>query len=402
MYRLRNVIQNYAWGSRTAIAQLLGQPSPSAGPQAELWIGAHPLGTSRVQAKDETPLHELISSDPNAMLGARCVARFGSRLPMLLKVLASAEPLSLQAHPSMTQAQAGFAEEEARGVPLHASNRNYKDTWHKPELICALTPFDALCGFRPAAETIALLASLHVDALEPYIQALRARPLADGIEHVFRALMTLPADERKLVVQATVEACKRIASQHAPYEAECAWAVRLAAIHPHDIGVVTSLLLNLVVLKPGQAIYMPAGNLHAYLNGVGVEVMASSDNVLRGGLTPKHVDVPELLGVLRFDDQKIELVAPRRANDGEEVFETPASEFRLSRIEVSNPAQRWSATVDGPELLLCTHGSVVCEDIHGTTVELDKGASAFVPDRARSYVARGTATLYRTTLGIRS
>ena len=396
---LDNVIQPYAWGSRTAIAELLGQPAPSASAQAELWMGAHPGAPSKVRRATGTQtLLEAIQSAPERELGEAVVRRFGKDLPFLLKVLAAETPLSLQTHPSLEQAREGYARENALGVPLSAPHRNYKDANHKPELICALTPFDALCGFRRADETLALLDSLGLSALEPLLAPLRAAPDARGISRLFEALMTLPREQRGPLVDAVVAACASRAGQGGRFSEELRQAVRLGELYPGDPGVIGALLLNLVRLQPGEAIYLPAGNLHAYLRGVGVEIMANSDNVLRGGCTPKHVDVPELLRVLDFRCGPIGVVQPTSTDGVELVYPTPTEEFRLSRLQLrpgvtSRPERR------GPEILLCTEGSARLS-VGGETLALPRGASVFVRAADGAYTLQGEGSVYRATAGL--
>jgi mannose-6-phosphate isomerase len=392
MLRLENVIQDYRWGSRTAIAELLGEPSPSQEPQAEMWMGAHPKAPSRSGGR---ALSDLVAATPEALLGTRVVASFGPRLPFLLKVLAAAEPLSLQAHPTVEQAAAGFVADEAAGIAIDADDRNYRDRNHKPELICALTPFAALCAFRPVPQTLELLDVLAVNELGVARRELEAAPDATGVRRAFTALMDTDDATRQHLIAATVTACRRHADAFAD---EREWAVRLAEKYPGDIGVVSSLLLNLVRLAPGEAIYLPAGNLHAYLEGTGVEVMASSDNVLRGGLTPKHVNVPELLRVLDFAPLDPPIVMPRDTN-GELVYPTPAREFQLGRLELGD--DDWTTAPDGPEILLCTAGTLVARATgpHGTEeLPLPRGASLFVPAATERYVLSGRGTVFRTVV----
>ncbi|KFA88612.1 mannose-6-phosphate isomerase, class I [Archangium violaceum] len=396
---LDNVIQPYAWGSRTAIAELLGQPSPSAACQAELWMGAHPGAPSRVKRPaGGGSLLEVIRASPERELGEQVTRRFGAELPFLFKVLAAETPLSLQTHPSLAQAREGYARENALGVPLSASHRNYKDANHKPELICALTPFDALCGFRSADETLALFDSLGVAALEPLLAPLRASPDAKGVARMFEALMTLPRESRGPLVDAVVSACSAREGKGGHFAAELRWALRLGELYPGDPGVIGALMLNLVRLRPGEAIYLSAGNLHAYLRGVGVELMANSDNVLRGGCTPKHVDVPELLRVLDFRCGPIGLV-PAATTDGvESVYPTPTDEFRLSRFQL-RPAVSARPERRGPEILLCTEGSARLSS-GGETLALPRGASVFVSAAEGAYTLEGEGVVYRATSGL--
>jgi mannose-6-phosphate isomerase len=375
-------VMPYAWGSRTAIAELTGRKGPTE-PEAELWMGAQPIAPSKARG-DALTKH--IEADPEGMLGEKTIAEHGSRLPFLLKVLAAAEPLSLQAHPTEAQARAGFEDEERRGVPRDASNRNYKDPHHKPELICALTPFDALCGFRRAADTLALFDELAVKELEPLLAPLRGSPNARGLEETFRAIML--AEDAAPIVAALVDACR----VHGSFPVERALVQRLAKLYPGDVGIISALLLNLVRLAPGEAIYLDAGNLHAYLEGTGIEIMASSDNVLRGGLTKKHVDVPELMRVLDFTDGPVKPMRARAIDAHERVYETPSAEFRLSIVEVSDAIER---KVSGPEILFCAKGSVAVD-----ALALGRGCAAFVAASTARYALSGSGTVYRARVNL--
>jgi mannose-6-phosphate isomerase len=403
---LQCTVMPYAWGSRTAIAELTGRPSPAPGPEAELWMGAHPMAPSRIaRAGGARGLAEAIAESANRELGDEIAAAFGPRLPFLLKVLAAAQPLSLQAHPDAQRAQAGFDEEDRRGIPRDAPTRNYKDASHKPELLCALLPVDALCGFRRASDTLRLFDELAVAELEPVLSPLRRSVNRAGLAAVFGALMAMPAGRAATLVRASVLA----SSARGPstsFAREHAWAVRLNALYPDDIGVVVALFLNLVHLEIGQALYLGAGNLHAYLDGVGVEIMASSDNVLRGGLTRKHVDVAELLRVLDFGDGPVAPIVARAIDDHERVWDTPAREFRLSAIDLGQ-GERVTRSVHGPEILLCTQGTVTLTPADGSpSVTLTRGCSAFVPGSTGSYAATpelgalSTACLYRATVNL--
>ncbi len=393
--RLDNTVMPYAWGSRTVIAELMGRPSPSSGPEAEMWMGDHRIAPSRLarEGGEKKTLVDLLREGPQRMLGLEVAGEYGARLPFLLKVLAAEQPLSLQAHPTIEQAVRGCTEEEKAHVPLDASNRNYKDAGHKPELLCALGPFDALCGFRRAADTITLFDALGVTELDAALAPLRASPDREGLRATFEALMRSPEDRRGRMVAATVAACR---AHDGPWRAECGWAVRLSELYPGDIGVVSALLLNLVHLAPGEAIYLPAGNLHAYLHGAGVEIMASSDNVLRGGLTKKHVDVPELLRVLDFADGPVPKVMPRAVDAHEKTYDTPAREFRLSVVDVDGSLAR---AVRGPEILLASEGTVAVRG-QSATVELARGQSAFVGAEETTIWLEGRGRVYRATVNL--
>jgi mannose-6-phosphate isomerase len=389
MYLLENTVQPYAWGSRTAIAELSGRAAPASRPEAELWMGAHPSAPSKVLDQEGArSLLDVIGSDPAGTLGPRVVERFGPRLPFLLKILAAETPLSLQAHPTIEQAREGYAREQAESVPLDAPHRNYKDPNHKPELICALSPFHALVGFRPVERTLRLFDELGVGALAPYTKKLREQ----GLRPFFEALMTAGAAEKQALAQALLEACER--NPVPEFEAECAWGVRIGKLYPGDVGLVVALSLNLVLLEPGQAVYLPAGNLHAYLSGTGVEIMANSDNVLRGGLTPKHVDVDELLRVLDFHAAPTEVLQPEPF-DGERVFVTPAPDFRLSRLDLEGRATVTRSNV--PEILLVTRGAVRLHSAGGT-IDLSSGASAFIRADDPPYELEGSGEVFRATV----
>jgi mannose-6-phosphate isomerase len=391
---LSNVIQPYAWGSSSALAQLRGEPFPSASPEAELWMGAHPLAPSRLSAGGQT-LASAIEAAPTACLGSAVEREFGPRLPFLLKVLAAGTPLSLQAHPSIAQAQQGFAADEAAGIPLDAPHRNYKDQNHKPELLCALGEFWALCGFREAPQTLRLLDELGVPALSPYRAQLAAEPHEIGIKKAFSSLMQAPADQARELALATAAACQaQLGRGNARFADELGWIVRLAQLYPGDIGVVSSLLLNLVRLAAGEAVYLPAGNLHAYLGGTGVELMASSDNVLRGGLTPKHVNVPELLRVLDFRPLRVEPLRPV-PHGSELVYGTPAREFCLSLFELIPGSPSLEVAVTGPEIWLVTHGSFQLSAAGSPALTLTPTRSAFVSAATGTLNLRGNGRIFR-------
>jgi len=395
MYPLENRVQEYAWGSRTAIAELLGRPTPSPNPQAELWLGAHPSAPSRAfEGGAWRSLLELIARAPKEELGERVVSKFGKTLPFLFKVLAAETPLSIQAHPDREQARAGFAAEEGAGLAFDAPRRNYRDPNHKPELLYALGRFDMLSGFRRAADTARLFRALGVSALAERATALETAPGA--LRSLASFLYALDAAERSALVVSVVDASRRHVDARGEFARECGWAVRLAELYPGDVGVVVALLLNLIVLEEGQAVYLSAGHLHAYLGGVGLEIMANSDNVIRGGLTPKHVDVAELLRVVTFAEGPVELVVPRDRGP-ERIYETPASEFCLSRIAIGSSEFR-AADRRGAEILLCTEGEVTISS--GASLTLSKGASAFVPAKDGAYDVRGRGTLFRATVGV--
>jgi mannose-6-phosphate isomerase len=394
---LDNPIQNYAWGSRTSLAQLLGRP-PAAQPEAELWIGAHPKASSRLS--DGRSLLDVIRADPAGMLGHDVEARFGARLPFLLKVLAVESPLSLQAHPNLEQAARGFLREQAAGVPLQAPERTYKDDNHKPELLCALTPFEALSGFRPAEEAAELFESLGVSSFG-LVRELRAAD-PEALKRTFSLVMTLPAEARESLVADVLGRCEQALGAGGRFAGSLGWALKLAAQYPGDIGVVASLLLNHLRLAPLEAVYLEAGRLHAYLCGTGVEIMANSDNVLRGGLTPKHVDVPELLNVLVFDSPPVSASPTRELPSGEVLYETPAPEFQLSRLELGpNVRFRSEPSRMGPEILLCVEGQASLELLGpgpAAPRPLRRGQACFLSASSAGYELRGNGRVFKATV----
>ncbi len=390
--RFEGVVQDYAWGDLTAIPALLGV-EPSGAPQAELWMGAHPKAPGRLA--DGRSLADAIDADPEGTLGAAAVERFG-RLPFLFKVLAASQPLSIQAHPSLAQARAGFARENEAGVALDAPTRTYRDDNHKPELICALTPFEALCGFRSVAETQSVLAGIDDPAFEP----LRARLELDGLGATVAWLL----GSSDPAVAAMVEALGRRPSTTTTTAAD---AVEVAAgalgHYPGDAGAIVTLLLHHIRLEPGQAVFLDAGNLHAYLRGVGVELMANSDNVVRGGLTPKHVDVDELLSIVSFEPLDPPVQSPSGAVHR---FAAPVPEFSL--VRVAGDTQSTEVTVVGPEIVLVTEGTFELRAAtrtdsatraDSTVVALSRGETAIVWHRAGNYTLTGTGTAWRATVG---
>jgi mannose-6-phosphate isomerase len=386
---LENPIKHYAWGSRHALATICGRSAPTTQPEAEIWMGTHPGGPSRLPGDGN--LRDLVAADPLNTLGPRVRAEFGDSLPFLLKLLAANEPLSLQAHPSLERAQAGFDREESAGVPIDAAFRCYKDRNHKPELLCALTPFHALVGFRPIEATRRAFEAFHAEELRPLLQTLRG-DTESALLAFFQIVVSGDAEIRTRIAQATLAGCLKLSGSDSEFSREYAWGVRIGQLYPGDPGIALALALNLLVLEPGDAIYLPAGNLHAYLEGTGVEIMASSDNVLRGGLTPKHVDVPELLAVLDFHAGPASLARTER-HGAETLYLTPTREFALSRFDLDQAPVEVSG-VAGPEIVVATRGSArLTRGDH--ELSLANGASAFLPAAGGDYALSGPATVFR-------
>ncbi|OBB33387.1 mannose-6-phosphate isomerase, class I [Mycolicibacterium peregrinum] len=408
MHLLRGAVRTYAWGSRTAIADFTGRPSPTIHPEAELWLGAHPQDPAWLQTEHgEESLLQAVQDDPEGQLGSVAIGRFGDALPFLVKVLAADEPLSLQAHPSAAQAREGFDREDRLDIPVSSPVRNYRDRSHKPELLVALGQFDALAGFRPVDRTVELMRALAVSDLDPFINLLSDQSDADGLRALFTTWITAPQPDLDVLVPAVLDgAVHYIRSGAKKFAAEVKTVLELGERYPGDAGVLASLLLNRISLRPGEGIYLPAGNLHAYLHGVGVEVMANSDNVLRGGLTPKHVDVPELLRVLDFTPTPEDRLRSETVTDGTEtIYRTPAQEFAVSALTVDGEHLGDEIDVhshhDGPQLLLCIEGAAVIY-ADDDKLTLQRGAAAWVAaeDGPIRLTAAEPTKLFRVTIGI--
>lgn len=373
MERLRPALQSYPWGSRTKLAQLTGAPVPTNKPWAELWFGAHPLASSLV---GDRPLSEIIAQDPESALGkAADVA--GGTLPFLLKLLAADEPLSLQAHPTLDQAKEGFERENAEGIPTNAPHRNYRDANHKPELIVALTEFHALAGFRPVARTKALFEALQIDSLNHYLGLLDGDSAENGLRALFTTWLTLPQQVLDSLVADVSAGCAAYSGDDYNVSLVAETTAALAKRYPGDPGVLGSMLLNRLVLRPGEALYLGAGQLHAYLSGVGVEIMANSDNVLRGGLTSKHVDVVELLKVLTFEPLGNPIVGSTVDESGWVRYETPASEFALASIELL-PGQQAELPAGQAAIVLSAKGDVKLSSGSGSSISVEQGSGAWI------------------------
>lgn len=408
MELLRGALRTYAWGSRTAIAEFTGRTVPAAHPEAELWFGAHPGDPAWLETKHgEVSLLDALVADPEGQLGPGSRARFGDVLPFLVKVLAADEPLSLQAHPSAEQAIEGYLREERLGIPVNSPVRNYRDTSHKPELLIALQPFEALAGFRQASRTAELLRTLAIAELDPYIELLNDQSDADGLRALFTTWITAPQPDLDALVAAVLDgAIAHVSSGATEFADEVKTVLELGERYPGDAGVLAALLLNRISLAPGEAIFVPAGNLHTYLRGFAVEVMANSDNVLRGGLTPKHVDVPELLRVLDFEPTAEARLRPHIRREGfGMVYETPAEEFAVALLalegEYLGHEVDASCSHEGPQVLLCTEG---CTSVHAksSSLTLRRGMAAWVAadDGPIRLVAREPTKLFRATVGL--
>ena len=375
LLRIENTPRPYAWGSTTAIADLLGTV-PSGGPEAELWLGDHPGSPARIVAGSDAP-------NLAALLTAR-----GEKLPFLLKVLAAAEPLSLQAHPTIAQAREGFARENAAGIPLDAPERNYKDELHKPELIYALSdPFIALAGFRPVAESRAALEAVQQPALDVLIGRLTDDA---ALPEVVRWLIN-GGPEIAAIVDALTSTARTLEHDDRDDRDTEGWATvrRLADHYPGDPGIALSTLMHTVVLRPGEALYLPTGNIHSYQRGLAIEVMAASDNVLRGGLTPKHVDVPELMRVLDTRPVPEPRITAAELAPGVRRFTPNVVDFALTVVDSGAAESGVSVDAQGAAIVLCLAGRLTLQG----SLLLERGQSAYCDDASVSLRGTGSAVV---------
>jgi mannose-6-phosphate isomerase len=408
VYKLKNTVKNYEWGSPQWLPEFLGERNISRIPWAELWMGVHPSGPSRITGeaeRGELLLPDLIARNPRYFLGEETGRNFGG-LPFLFKVLAAAKPLSIQAHPDAEQARQGWERENSRAVPLDAPERNYKDPNHKPEILCALSRFKAMCGFRPPEEIRGLLEifgskSGLQSAMEGLVSALGVSEDSNPLRTFLSRLYTLDAETLERMSEYGKN--QALEEEYPEYSEEWSLVRNLAGLYPGDSGVIAPLYLNLLTLAPGEAIYLPAGILHAYVHGMGVELMANSDNVLRGGLTSKHIDLKELFRVLVFSPFRPQVLRPGvRAGDGTGsgnrplcfTYPAPCEEFSLSLMQGGETV----FSEKGPSIVLVTEGEL---EINGDNEKLRfrQGESAFIPAGAGELRFSGAYTLYAAGVG---
>lgn len=397
MYVMTNCIQNYSWGSKRIISEILGRSIPSQKEEAELWMGAHPLAPSQIiKEKSFLSLDKWIQENPRDVLGENAFQRFKS-LPFLFKLMAVEKPLSIQAHPCQSYAKIGFLRENMVGIPFSAPNRNYKDDNHKPEMLYALNDFWLLKGFRPISDTIKILDTLPFCEFHKMGNTLRQNPTEKGLKKFFFELVTLPASKQRGIVEELVVLLGREFLKKTLFQ----WIVFLNKAYPEDIGSLFPILLNLRKLRKGESIYIQPGELHSYLQGVGLELMANSDNVLRGGLTPKHIDREELYKILDFKEGKIKLVKPQMLSLQEKKYKTEASEFELSEIHLEKDQTYFSQERRNVEILFCYHGKAEIVDIASSQkIFTRKGTSIVIPASVAQYSLKGEATLYKATVPI--
>lgn len=385
MQKLNNSLQNYAWGSKTALTELYGIENPQGLPMAELWMGAHPKSPSTVEVNGEArSLREVIDADKVATLGNAVAERFGE-LPFLFKVLCADQPLSIQVHPSKAAAEEGFARENAAGIPLSAAERNYKDANHKPELVYALTPFQAMNGFRELHEIVSLLEP--VAGAHPQIAHFLENADEANLAKLFATLLSLQDEAKSRAIGVLKSALN--AREGEPWQT----IKSIASDYPDDSGLFSPLLLNVITLQPGEAMFLFAETPHAYLKGVALEVMANSDNVLRAGLTPKFIDIPELLANLKFQAKPAATLLTQPQRDGETLnFPIPVEDFAFAIHGLSAAPQ--ALAQNSAALLFCIEGQAVIEK-SGQQLVLKPGESCFVAANESPVNVAGTGRLAR-------
>ncbi|MCB9799657.1 MAG: mannose-6-phosphate isomerase, class I [Candidatus Omnitrophica bacterium] len=393
---LKNQIRNYQWGSKTAIAELLHLAVPSDQPQAEVWIGTHPIAPSQIYFEEKwTGLDEVIRLYPQDILGKVCHERFKGHLPFLFKILAVETPLSIQAHPNTAQAREGFEREEKLKIPLNAPQRCYKDRFHKPEMICALTPFQALVGFRKFSQIIQLFNKVRTPFIAPILDLFEKNQTEEGLRIFFETLWSLQTEERKNIIQGTLAIAKKYSGSDPIYE----WVTRLGKIYPDDIGVLAPLFLNLITLQPKEAVELASGILHCYLEGLAVEIMANSDNVLRCGLTHKHINAPELLRITHFTESYPEVLTPQKSESGEKKYLSRAEEFSLAEITLQEDTAHFFSTHNTVEIILCLQGEInVTNKQSGEIISLKRGRALLIPGAVGHYSLKGNGFLYKASL----
>ncbi|MEZ8296904.1 mannose-6-phosphate isomerase, class I [Vibrio splendidus] len=369
-YLLNNTIQNYPWGSKTAISDYFGIVNTTNEPQAEIWMGAHQNGCSKVfDSGEERLLSDFIDQDPEGILGVQTLDTFGG-LPYLFKVLAANEALSIQVHPSKSQAEEGFALEEAEGVDRKAFNRNYKDPNHKPELVYALTNYKAMNGFRDFAEMAALLSDVNSAALNEELVLFRDNMSSEGLQRFFRFTLELEGRAKEQALTDLLAWAKSTSNELG------ALIIELNGQYPNDVGLLSPLMLNVLELVPGEAMFLDAGTPHAYIKGLGLEVMANSDNVLRAGLTPKYMDVDELVKCCKFNALDINNIRTKPIDDTIQYkFPVPAEDFKFSVFH--NP-QEYKVDQRRAEIVLAVNADAILVSGKNKLV-LMKGESAFIP-----------------------
>lgn len=388
MWKLANVIKDYDWGTKTKLFELFNIANPNNQPQAEMWMGIHPSGVSTAidSHGKQIKLDQLITQNSVAILGDKTQNEYGT-LPYLFKVLSAQDPLSIQVHPELSKAKKGYEKENSLGIPVNSPNRNYKDPNHKPELIYALTPFWAMNGFRPIADIIQLFTQLDIDLIQPALDRLINNQTNDGLKTFFHYLLTLNDELKTVAISMLKTKIKHLNT--VPFNIINTIMVK----YPNDVGLFMPLVLNVIKLEPGQAMFLKAQTPHAYIEGTGLEIMANSDNVLRAGLTSKHIDVDELFDNTTFDSIAINhlLTAPTRYKNKID-FPVPVNDFAFEIIH-SNEQFQTEKTLSA-EILFCIEGKITLSTA-ADCFTIQAGESVFIANSAHSYSYQGEGTLAR-------
>lgn len=383
-----NKIQNYLWGSKSSLTEIFGIPNIEQEAQAEVWMGTHPNGCSTIKVNDTTTsLSDFIKSKPEAVLSPRVYEHF-HELPFLFKILAAESALSIQVHPSKKEAEVGFQREEKLGIAINAYERNYKDSNHKPELVYALTEYQAMNGFKPHNEILSLLSTIKCPIIESCVNEYSEHLNADGLKKLFRTVLSLKGEELASSITSLL-----ISAEQNLQNPSFRLVLELSKQYGDDVGLFAPLMLNVVTLKPGQAMYLDARTPHAYVKGTGLEVMANSDNVLRAGLTNKFIDVDELVNCTEFKEKRAtELLLAPIEGRGEQKYPVPVDDFGFS---VYQQADEIVVTVRSAEILLSIDSELTLQHSNGQSVTVLKGESVFIPAYAREYTMRSKGRVAR-------
>lgn len=384
---LKNTIQTYVWGSFDGIPAFTGIVNTDDEPMAELWMGAHPAAPSKVRIGkgDAIPLDKYIADHSLEILGKKTLDRYGATLPFLFKVLSAANPLSLQVHPTKEQAETGWKRENDLAIPLLSPKRNYKDNNHKQEVLLAISPFTVMCGFRSPEKIRELLSFVN----SPIISESLTRLEAEGYHGLCQFLLELNPEDRAASITSVIAA-----GPHAPSaEARATFTLvaRLYAHFPQDVGCLAPLYLNVLTLKPGEVIYLPEGIMHTYIQGTGLELMSNSDNTLRGGLTAKHLDVPELLKILNPEPYIPEILKPAPAQSSC-TYKTAAKDCELTMVHLQKSEFTYQATA--PAIVVGATGDIIATNQSGETCPIGRGAFVLIPASGERITFSGTGVCY--------
>lgn len=389
MFKLKNVIQNYAWGSKTAITTLFGIKNSNNEPQAEIWMGAHVNGCSKNASTDQA-LIDIINEDKAALLGEYTATRFGE-LPFLFKVLSAQTPLSIQVHPNLLKAQQGFALENKKGLAINDAKRNYKDPNHKPELVYALTHFKAMNGFRAIEQIIEFFNIIAISVLRESLDEFKKSPNSDGLKIFFNAIMSLEDVDKDRALEELLLKIED-SSNDPQMNVVFAYIKYFREHYPNDIGLFSPLMLNIVELEPGEAMYLSAQTPHAYVQGTALEIMANSDNVLRAGLTPKYIDLPELIENTIYSPIPVESIKLSPLLKQDKLFyPVPVDDFAFEIVCVNNSSNQFMRSA---EILFCIDGEVTAIS-EQETVTFKKGESIFISNQVAQYELQGNAKIAR-------